>query len=96
MTTKPALDALEAFVTAPTLRNVSMLVEIPAVHELLSHEKGLGSSFPDITVDMCRWILNRGRTVLDSLIKGPEPPRIPDSGVEKAWEQVCFEKMCGM
>lgn len=88
MTTKPAQDVLEAFVTAPTARNASMLVEIPAVHELLSYEKGLGNDFPDITVDVCRWILNRGRAVLDSLIKGPQPPELLDSGVQKPWEQV--------
>ncbi|KAJ7359242.1 hypothetical protein DFH08DRAFT_769127 [Mycena albidolilacea] len=87
MTTKPAQDALEAFVTAPTARNASMLVEIPAVHELLSYEKGLGNAFPDITVDVCRWILNRGRAVLNSLIKGPQPPELLDSGVQKPWEQ---------
>ncbi|KAJ7210569.1 hypothetical protein GGX14DRAFT_394766, partial [Mycena pura] len=88
MTTKPALDALEAFITAPTHRNASILVEIPAVHELLSYEKGLGNAFPEITMDVCRWILNRGRAVLNSLVKGPQPPKMPDSSVEKPWQQV--------
>ncbi|KAJ7787748.1 hypothetical protein B0H14DRAFT_2537253 [Mycena olivaceomarginata] len=87
MTTKPALDALEAFVTALTPRNASVLVEIPAIHELLSYEKGLGNTFPQITVDVCRWILTRGRMVLDSLTKGPEPTKMPDRGVEKLWQE---------
>ena len=88
MTTKPALDALEAFITVLTHQNVSILVEIPAVHELLSYEKGLGNAFSENTLGVCQWILNRGREVLNSLVKGPQPPKVPDSGVEKPWQQV--------
>jgi hypothetical protein len=83
MTIKPALDALETFVTTPTPRNASVLVEIPAVYELLSYKKGLGYTFSQITVDVCQWILNRDKMVLDSLIKGPEPMKLPDHGIEK-------------
>ncbi|KAF7361175.1 hypothetical protein MSAN_01149400 [Mycena sanguinolenta] len=86
MTTKPALDALEVFVTQPTHRNASALVEIPAIHELLTHEKNSTLLFPETTVEVCRWILDRGRMVLSSLIKGPEPPKI-DEGVEKPWTE---------
>ncbi|KAF7354662.1 hypothetical protein MSAN_01379900 [Mycena sanguinolenta] len=93
MTTKPALDALEVFVTQPTHRNASALVEIPAIHELLTHEKNSTLLFPETTVEVCRWILDRGRMVLSSLIKGPEPPKI-DEGVEKPWTEVGFIVLC--
>ncbi|KAJ7850690.1 hypothetical protein B0H14DRAFT_2763314 [Mycena olivaceomarginata] len=86
MANKPALDALWAFVTQPTIRNASALVEIPALHELLSHEKNLALPFPPITLQICEWILNRGRMVLDSLMKGPEPPTVRP--VEKPWMEV--------
>ncbi|KAJ6542680.1 hypothetical protein B0H19DRAFT_957773 [Mycena capillaripes] len=88
MTTKPALDALEIFVTAPTFQNASSLVEIPAIHELLSHEKVMGEAYSARTMEICRWILNHGRTVLSSLIKGPEPPRMCADTVEKPWIEV--------
>jgi hypothetical protein len=87
MVTAPAMDALEAFVLNPTQTNASALVEIPAIHELLCHEKMLGP-FSDITVAVCRWILNRGRIVLNTLTKGPELPRIPDGNLEKPWMEV--------
>ncbi|KAJ7360713.1 hypothetical protein DFH08DRAFT_800158 [Mycena albidolilacea] len=80
-----ALDALQAFVTQPSVRNASALVEIPALHELLSHEKDLILPFPPITLQICEWILNRGRMVLGSLIKGPEPPMVRQ--VEKPWTE---------
>ncbi|KAJ7367062.1 hypothetical protein DFH08DRAFT_678486, partial [Mycena albidolilacea] len=87
MTTKPALNALEAFVNEPSHRNASALVEIPAIHELLRHEKGLADTFPENTIGICRWVLERGRAVLNSLIKGPEPPRVTDGSVEKPWTE---------
>ncbi|KAJ6465029.1 hypothetical protein C8R45DRAFT_939868 [Mycena sanguinolenta] len=81
MTTKPALQALQAFVTQPNHRNASALVEIPVIHELLSHEKVSTGLFPPITIAVCRWVLERGGMVLDSLIKGPEPPKIAEDGL---------------
>lgn len=87
MVTAPAMDALKAFVLNPTQINASALVEIPAIHELLCHEKTLGP-FSDTTVAVCRWILNRGRIILNTLTKGPKPPRIPDGNLEKPWMEV--------
>ncbi|KAJ7713123.1 hypothetical protein B0H14DRAFT_2413980 [Mycena olivaceomarginata] len=86
MANKSALDALQAFVTQPSVRNASALVEIPVLHELLSHENDLILPFPPITLQICEWILNRGRMVLGSLIKGPEPPMVRQ--VEKPWTEV--------
>jgi hypothetical protein len=75
-------------VAALTSRNPSSLVEIPAIHELLNHENARGEIFSDTTVDICRWILQRGRMVLNSLIKGPESPRMSEDVMEKAWMEV--------
>ena len=88
MATKPALDVLETFVNAPTSRNASALVEIPAIHELLSHEKATGEPYSQLTIEVCQWILNRGRAVLSSLVKGPEPPRVRGDSIEKPWMEV--------
>ncbi|KAJ7781850.1 hypothetical protein DFH07DRAFT_728868 [Mycena maculata] len=86
MLTAPAMDALEAFVVDPTRINASSLVEIPTIHKMLSYEKRLGP-FTNTTVAVCRWILNRGRTVLNSLMKGPAPPKISEArgSIEKPW-----------
>ncbi|KAF8216642.1 hypothetical protein K438DRAFT_1559650 [Mycena galopus ATCC 62051] len=88
MANKSALDALRAFVTDPNHRNASALVEIPAIHEVLSHEKKPMLPFPVMLVQMCEWILNRGTMVLDSLIKGPEPPKMDEGQIEKPWMKV--------
>lgn len=87
MTTAPAMDALEAFVVNPTQSNSSALVEIPAIHELLAYERTSGP-FSVLTVAVCRWILNRGRTILNSLIKGPVTPKVSEGSVEKPWIEV--------
>ncbi|KAJ7229018.1 hypothetical protein GGX14DRAFT_346881 [Mycena pura] len=76
MLTAPAMDSLEVFVRDPSPTSASSLVEIPIIHELLRHEK-TSSLFSQTTIDVCHWMLNRGRTVLNSLTKGPQPPRIP-------------------
>ncbi|KAJ6464338.1 hypothetical protein C8R45DRAFT_1107249 [Mycena sanguinolenta] len=94
MTTKPALQALQAFVTQPNHRNASALVEIPVIHELLSHEKVSTGLFPPITIAVCRWVLERGGMVLDSLIKGPEPPKIAEGQVEKPWTEASVIEWC--
>jgi hypothetical protein len=86
MANKSALDALQAFLTQPSFRNASALVEHPLLHELLSHEKDLILPFTPITLQICEWILNHGRMVLGSLIKGPEPPMVRQ--VEKPWTEV--------
>ncbi|KAJ6464103.1 hypothetical protein C8R45DRAFT_940278 [Mycena sanguinolenta] len=96
MTTKPALQALQAFVTQPNHRNASALVEIPVIHELLSHEKVSTGLFPPITIAVCRWVLERGGMVLDSLIKGPEPPKIAEGQVEKPWTEASTGCCYGM
>ncbi|KAJ6611690.1 hypothetical protein B0H10DRAFT_1918580 [Mycena sp. CBHHK59/15] len=88
MTTAPALSSLESFVLDPSPIHASALVEIPAIHEVLSYERTLGT-FSGTTIGVCRWILNRGRTVLNTLTTGPEPPRILDSNMPaKPWMEV--------
>ncbi|KAF7363765.1 hypothetical protein MSAN_01034300 [Mycena sanguinolenta] len=85
MATKPALDMLQTFVNQPTYQNATALVEIPAIHELLTHEKHPTNPFPRRTIEVCRWIVDRGRMVLNSLLKGPEPPKIAEDRAEKPW-----------
>ncbi|KAJ7802129.1 hypothetical protein B0H14DRAFT_3781628 [Mycena olivaceomarginata] len=47
MTTKPAPRRLGGIITEPSHRSASALVEIPAIHELLRHEKGLADTYPE-------------------------------------------------
>src|ERR1700744_6040044 len=70
----------------PSQSNASSLVEIPIIHELLRHEKS-SSPFSQTTIDVCCWMLNRGRTVLNLLTKGPQPPRIPAGSIQKPWTE---------
>ncbi|KAJ6507200.1 hypothetical protein C8R47DRAFT_966779 [Mycena vitilis] len=88
MANSVALDCLEAFVLSPTAKNATALVDIPVIREVLLHE------LPDIPpeiVSVCRWILNRGRLVLNELIKYDGPPKIPAGTPEKAWKVTgCF------
>ncbi|KAK7059856.1 hypothetical protein R3P38DRAFT_3303589 [Favolaschia claudopus] len=88
MANRPALNLLAAFIAAPNARSASSLVEIPALHEVLSHESARGEQpFSNTILDVCRFLLERGRAVLNSLIKGPEPPRVDESAVEKPWTE---------
>ncbi|KAK6974975.1 hypothetical protein R3P38DRAFT_3335292 [Favolaschia claudopus] len=88
---RPAADVYRRFfvqICAEDLnaRSASSLVEVPVLHEVLSHESARGEQpFSDTILDVCRFLLDRGRAVLNSLIKGPEPPRVDQSAVEKPW-----------
>ncbi|KAJ7029208.1 hypothetical protein C8F04DRAFT_963204 [Mycena alexandri] len=86
-TTATALDLLESFVLNPTPRNASALVDIPAIREVLTYEIGLSGNIPPLLVSVCQWILNRGRMILNELIKYDEPPRIAAGTAEKSWKE---------
>ncbi|KAJ7693704.1 hypothetical protein B0H17DRAFT_932671 [Mycena rosella] len=87
MATATALDCLEVFVTNPTGTNASALVEIPAIHEALSYEIRSVQLISERTVSVCHWILNRGRMVLNQLIKYGELPQLPVGNQEKPWTE---------
>ncbi|KAJ6536762.1 hypothetical protein DFH09DRAFT_1091235 [Mycena vulgaris] len=88
MTTALALDCLEQFVLQPSHANGSALVEIPAIHEVLSYERLSGGDISPTLISVCRWVLNRGRMILNSLVKGAEPPRIAEGSGERSWTEV--------
>ncbi|KAJ7129700.1 hypothetical protein C8R44DRAFT_839598 [Mycena epipterygia] len=85
MATATALDRLEQFMLQPSIANGSALVEIPAIHEVIMYERTLQNDIPDSLMSVCLWVLNRGRMVLNALVKGPEPPTMGESSVEKPW-----------
>ena len=68
MTTRPALDALKDFLTHRTTYHASLLIDIPALYNILRHERGLQGEYSDALISVCNWIYKRGRSVLDQLL----------------------------
>ncbi|KAJ7740000.1 hypothetical protein DFH07DRAFT_751867 [Mycena maculata] len=87
MATALALDSLEQFVRLPSIAHGSALVDIPAIHEIVTYERSqrCDATISDGFVCVCRWILNRGRMIFNTLVKSPEPPRIMPGIAEKSW-----------
>ncbi|CAK5264412.1 unnamed protein product [Mycena citricolor] len=81
--THSALDALQKFVDRPSLSTGSALTEIPAIHELISHERHISDDLHLIS----QWLLWRGRAIYNALVK--EPVNLPtvQSGDEKPWAE---------
>ncbi|CAK5268016.1 unnamed protein product [Mycena citricolor] len=88
LATRPALAALECFVSNPTRTTSSALTDIPVIHELLKYETGvLGAPAPN-TIHVCEWILCRARITFASPLR--EPHQLPDldgQEREKRWQE---------
>jgi hypothetical protein len=74
MMTRPALDDLDLFNNNPTFHNASRLVNIPALYNILSHKETHNRSYSKMLLSVCKWLWERGRTVLEKLIIHPAPP----------------------
>ena len=68
MTTRPALDALNNFLTHRTTYHASLLIDIPALYNIIRHEHGLWGEYSDALISVCNWIYKRGRSVLGQLL----------------------------
>ena len=89
MTTRPALDALHGFLTHPTTHNVSLLIEIPSLYDVLRYEYTVHREYSDAIISVCNWIYQRGKTVLDQLLMyGESLPRRADIQSKDPWSTV--------
>jgi hypothetical protein len=89
MITRPGLEDLKLFNQEPTQENASRLVSIPAIFNVLN-EEGRGSQpYPELLLDMCQWVYNRGKVVLDALLKHGNSLDSATASVEQdKWEIV--------
>ncbi|KAF8869960.1 hypothetical protein BD779DRAFT_1409557, partial [Infundibulicybe gibba] len=68
MAIRSALDLLNIFTQNPNTTNASALVNIPALHDVLKYEFRLYKRASTSIIDICKWVVQRGRTVLAKLL----------------------------
>jgi hypothetical protein len=88
---RPALQTLSQFISHPTLHNVSRLrvVCIPAIYDVLQFHQQRKERYPQCLVELCTWVLDRGRGALSGLIVYSAPPLDPNaSQADDGWETV--------
>ncbi|KAF8870485.1 hypothetical protein BD779DRAFT_1455395 [Infundibulicybe gibba] len=73
MAIRSALDLLDIFTQYPTTENASALVNIPVIHDVLTHEFRLYQRASASMISVCSWIVQRGRLVLAKLLVYPAP-----------------------
>ncbi|KAF8870061.1 hypothetical protein BD779DRAFT_1456051 [Infundibulicybe gibba] len=73
MAIRSALDLLDVFTENPTTTNASALINIPALRDVLTYEFKLNQRASDSIIDVCKWIVQRGRSVLAKLLVYPAP-----------------------
>ncbi|CAK5271714.1 unnamed protein product [Mycena citricolor] len=81
--THSALETLQKFVDHPSLSTGSALAEIPAIYELISHERRISDDLHLI----CHWMLRRGRAIFNGLLKEPFHLPTTRAGDEKPWTE---------
>ncbi|KAF8871836.1 hypothetical protein BD779DRAFT_1453446 [Infundibulicybe gibba] len=87
MAIRSALDLLDIFTQNPTTTNASALVNIPTLRDVLKYEFRRYQRASASMIDVCEWIVQRGRAVLTKLIVSPAPER--DNGMlenDTRWE----------
>lgn len=96
MMTRPALEDLALFISSPTKRAASRLVNIPALYDVLKHEEMYsGGTYPPVLLRVCQWLYDRGNAVLTKLIIHKAPPI--NCGIEArddSWQKVHFQAHC--
>jgi hypothetical protein len=93
MVTRPALTALNDFITSPSTHNASRLMDIPSLYDLLQYEHTVRKGYSEALISMCSWIHDRGRSVLDELLRHAvraSPPVQNDIHSEDLWSKVTF------
>lgn len=70
---RPSLEALQGFVTHPTGINASRLVGIPCLYEVLEYHKSKGEGYPGHLLSLCKWMWQRGESLLKSIIVHQAP-----------------------
>ncbi|KAJ7755079.1 hypothetical protein DFH07DRAFT_868554 [Mycena maculata] len=92
MANQDALKALDHFITSPTKRNTSALINIPVLHNLLAYEFSVSNLLHEDVMAVCCWISERGRLVLGWLNSTIQPLSEKDVLItpEKPWTEVQF------
>jgi hypothetical protein len=90
MATRPALAALKDFIANPTPHRASALIETPTLYDLIQQEHRQHKGYPDSLISVCKWIYERGRSVLDEL-KVHTSPLVPqEKQSQGVWSKVTF------
>ena len=90
MTTRPALNTLKGFIANPTTRHASLLIDIPTLYDLIRYEHGLHKEYPDALISMCKWIYERGISVLGQLLVHSSPLVRLGKQSEGEWSKVTY------
>ncbi|CAK5267400.1 unnamed protein product [Mycena citricolor] len=81
-------STLQAFLDNPNRLTGSALSEVPALHEVLAHERAqLNGNISEEIIHTSRWLLARGRAVFNALVR--EPAQLPGitQVYEKSWKE---------
>ncbi|KAJ6493782.1 hypothetical protein DFH09DRAFT_1104463 [Mycena vulgaris] len=78
----------------PTENNVKQLLEIPAVYNVLRHEKSSAGEYLGNTMKMCNWLIARTTYVVSYLIDKGRKLETPGSMIQEQWEKSgCYYSM---
>jgi hypothetical protein len=95
MTTRIALKDLAVFNSDPTTHNASHLVTIPALYDILMYERTHNGVYSATLLSICKWLCERGNTILEVLIRHTTPPINQVAEEETDWKAVrtCYDGM---
>ncbi|KAJ6525795.1 hypothetical protein DFH09DRAFT_861747, partial [Mycena vulgaris] len=85
----PVLLKLMRFCQDPTENNVKQLLEIPAVYNVLRHEKSSAGEYSGNTMKTCNWLIARTTYVVSYLIDKGRKLETPGSMIQEQWQKVC-------
>jgi hypothetical protein len=89
---RQALVDLGTFIQGPTLYNASRLLSIPAIYNVLKEETR-GEPYPEPLLNVCMWIYDRGKDILNSLwVNDMLPDNTVEASARDDWETVGLVK----
>ncbi|KAJ6456573.1 hypothetical protein DFH09DRAFT_1116098 [Mycena vulgaris] len=71
----------------PTENNVKQLLEIPAVYNVLRHEKSSAGEYSGNTMKTCNWLIARTTYVVSYLIDKGRKLEMPGSMIQEQWQK---------
>ncbi|TEB36924.1 hypothetical protein FA13DRAFT_1622395, partial [Coprinellus micaceus] len=104
MMNRPAIANLKAFISSPSRQTIDGLITIPTLYDLFRYEFNLTASISSESFGACRWLCERGETVLNRLLARNARPqgalaatglaRDSELPVEKNWKLVSAVEQC--
>lgn len=79
---------LKNFIADPTIFNVSRLISIPTIYQVLQAEHTRYQSYSKTSLDVISWLADRIEEVLTNLIKHGAPIEPGTNVGEEAWCRV--------